>query len=1340
MLLPRFLVPALALVVTAFPAAAQVARVQPLPSPEGAQRYEITVAWSLSLRAVQDSTGATAFDEAFARAATGGVFDVAELVTLPRAVLPPVRIEAAEYDELVLPPAAGTDTLLAALSRPLVTLADVGLHRRRPVATLQARLLAYDAARRAVRRYRRLVVVVETGAAQTDDTRAATRLEASRTNPHLAVTRSVLADGQIFKLPVTEAGLYRIDRDVLSQLGLSPGSIEPNHLKIYGNGGRPLPALNGAPRPADLVENPVLVRGGGDGSFDAGDVLLFYAAGPRGWTYEVDENSGEGAWVHYVHPFSNENVYFLKIDATDGRRVADTPFPGASPTAIYTTVDGRYVVDLDEYMWAPEGEGEGTGLTWVSTTIEAGGVRRILEGVRPPGLTAGTVRYHARVAIAANPRARVFFESNGTELASVDAPIIGRGTEDPSAAPAEQRFTQTVGAGAALHLTMRLQEQINQPKAALDWLRVVYPQALTAADGYLRFATPGGATGTLEFVLAGFTQPPQVWDVTDPGTVRRLGVQSGSGGYRVQVTVTDPATPRELVAFVESSPLIRSVDAGAAAAVANQNLHGLDGYPDFVIVAPEPFLDAARDLAEHRRQEGLEVLVTRIDQIYNEFSGGVPDMRAVRDYFKFLYDRAPDEERLLRYALLFGDGHFDYRGLTGEQAELTNWIFPYQTEETFDPDHSYTSDDYFGLLDDAEGLWPYTRDFCAPSGYVCERVDIGIGRFPVQTVEEARLVVEKIKHYESEATYGSWRSNYVFVADDGKARSDENKDYDLHVQNIDAVASYVRAEHGDLNLRKIYTPSYNRVYLNGWRFPEAKAQIRATLEEGALLFNYSGHGGPAGLADEELFTREDAWSLDNYDHLTIFVTATCSFGRWDMNNEQSGAEALILNPNGGAVSLMTTVRLVYTSSSTTTLNTGLNLQLNRELFRREENGLPRRLGDALRLTKNTTVGLQGNNRKFNLLGDPTLRLGLPAYRAALTDVNGTAVDEAPAPLRALDRVTLRGEVRTPDGTPDPGFNGTVSLTVFDAERRVPLPYRRFMPTDYYVVQEDLIWRGEVTARDGRFEATFVVPKDISYSNQPGRVALYAAAPGAQAIGHSERVVVGGTSDRPPDDAEGPQIALFLNDTTFVSGGLTTREPELIVKLFDESGINTVGAGVGHEMLLVVNGAENDAVDLSSAFRSEPDSYQRGTVRWRLREQPLGLNTLSVRVWDVLNNSSTAELEYVVAEDEVLRVANVYNYPNPTTGPTRFVFEHNQPPGTPARVQVRVYTLSGRAVCTLDEERILSAGPVQIVWDGLDEDFDRLGTGIYLYKVRVEVEGLDGERQVSEHIEKLAVIR
>lgn len=965
----------------------------------------------------------------------------------------------------------------------------------------------------------------------------------------------------------------------------------------------------------------------------------------------------------------------------------------------------------------------------------------------------GEVRYEARVAIRSidlYPPASVQFVSGGAVLAEASAGNVSRRVDAPVAADRVVTFAQALPGGAPLDLDLLLPRRPNEPEAALDWIRVFYPKALHAQNGFLRFATPGGEAGPFEMVLSGFSREPQVWDVTEPGQVRRLGVRPGGDAWRVQVQVTAGAQPRELVAFVEGEAA-RTLDASAAEAVPPQNLHGIEGFPELVLVRPSELAGPAQELADYRRGRGLRVEEVDVQAIYNEFSGGVPDMRAVRDYFKFLYDRDRGEAPAFRYALLFGDGHFDFRGLGAEQEEraMENWIFPYETEETFSPVRSYTSDDYFGLLDDDEGVWAYNA-----RGDAAERVDLGIGRLTVQTPEEAAAVVRKIRHYESAATYGPWRTRYTAVADDGPAglAATEN-DFDLHVQNADVVAELVKREAPPMNLKKVYGPSYEREYVGAWRLPGAREDLLEAIRRGTLVVNYSGHGNPFVLAQEEIFTRSDVEALGNYDRLPVFVTATCSFGRWDMADEQSTGERVLLTADGGGVALMTTVRLVYTSSDTLSLNPGLNRQINIQLFQRGEDGRPARLGDVLRRTKNTEAGLQANNRKFNLLGDPALRIGLPEGQAVIQTVNGTPVDgtaggtdAGEVPLRALDRITITGEVRTPAGQPDGSFSGPVALTVFDADRQVALPYRRYMPAPYYLVREDLIWRGEVAAENGRFEATFVVPKDISYAGRPGRIAAYAYSEAGHHFGFTEDVVVGGTVPNLPDDDEGPQLALFLGDTTFVSGGIAPPEPELIVRLFDESGINTAGAGVGHEMLLVVDGDERGAVNIGDGFRSVDDSYQRGRVEVALPRQSPGPHTLRVKAWDVLNNSSEAVLDYVVAAGEALALRNVYNYPNPMSRHTRFVFEHNQPTGTLAAVQVRIYTLTGRPVRTFDEVEalpsgMLTAGPVQAAaWDGRGDDGERLASGVYLYKVRVEVENGEGERQVAERVEKIALIR
>ncbi len=1300
---------------------------------------DVIVDWDISLKTIVDSTGMSSFTPASAHALAMGVLDDSETYTLPSLDLPRATLLATDYDEIQLTEGEGD---LAPFGGEPFELAGLGLSRKEPQVSLVVRLLTYENG--IVRRYRKLRVALRFAQSRRPGDVSFRSKTARDDNPHLEITESVLADGIVYKIPITREGVYRINRQFLADLpGLSrsPDDIDPDDVKVYGNGGRPLPALNGAPRPADLVENPVHRTGGGDGGFDSGDAVLFYAKGPNGWAY----NASAQAWEHYVHPFSNENYYFIKIDDTEGRSVGAASYPGFADAEVLTSTEGRFFRDFDEFMWSKE---NGSGHTWVSKTIRTGTIRGLLENQRLPGLLTGSVHYEVRVAIRSNPAARVHFDSGSARLAAERARRTVTADETaPVAVSSIAAFSQEVGAGEPVNVSMQLDpEAPGAPEAAADWIRAFYTKELAAQGDTLRFATPGNRTGRFEMVLSGFSSTPQVWDVTEPETIHRLGVQSSGGSHRVQVQVDDASIPRELVAFTPAGTIVPA--ANTAQQVGAQNLHGIAQYPEFVIVAPEELRPSAEALAEYRAQQGMQVVVADIQKIYNEFSGGLQDMRAIRDYFKFLYDRAPDDARRLRYALLFGDGHYNFRTL-GDEAQrpvLQNWIPPYETEESFDPGQSYTSDDYFGLLDDGEGIWAWPGLDVASS----EKMDIGIGRFPVQTPEEAASMIEKIKRYENPETYGAWRNRYLFVADDGfnGTRATEEIWPDLHTQNVDVVADLIGQQYPKIDVEKVYAMSYTREFLNGWRIPGAKSDILSSLNDGVLVMNYAGHGGEFGLAQEEIFTRDDAASLQNSDKLPVFVTATCSFGWWDLGREQSGAEMLMLNPNGGAIALMTTVRLVYTSPDLNSLNVGLNRRLSAEMFKRDENGLPRRLGDIMLSTKNTEPGLEGNNRKFNLLGDPTLRLGVAPRDAVVETVNGQPVSEQPR-LRALDKITVTGSVRSSGDEVDTAFDGRLNLTVFDAARRVQLPTRRVMPRDYYTVREDLIWRGIVPVQGGRFAATFVVPKDISYSDDAGRISAYAYNESVHAGGFTENVTVGGTSENPPNDQVGPEIRLFLNDTTFVAGGMTPPEPRLIVKLVDDSGINAVGAGVGHEMLLVVDGDEQNAVDISSRFESDPNSYRSGSVTFSFDDYPVplqdGPHRLSVRAWDVLNNSAASELDFFVSSVDDLVLRNVYNYPNPTSGRTQFIFDHNQPTGTSADVQIRIYTLAGRPIRTMETDEalpsgLLTAGPVQVLWDGRDEDLNVVASGIYLYKVRVAVDGFDGERHISERIEKIAVIR
>ncbi len=1324
-------------------AGAQSLSVRVLEETDDARLLELTLAWPSSLRAVLDSTGIATLDLVTVHTLGGPVLESYDALALSSRALPAVELVAADYDEVPLPLSAGADSVVTVLDRPLVSADGLGIERKRPVASLVVRHLLYDASSETLRRVRRAVVRVSArGIGASTPSRGTSRLAAASENPHLAVSRSVLADGAVFKLPIREEGVYRLDRGYLERLlssaNLSWSDVRPDGIKIYGNGGRRLPALNKAPRPADLIEVPSNVQASG------GEVteITFYAEGPSGWAFDPEL----GEWAHYVNPYSLDNFYFIKFDVAGSppaHTIAAEPFPAlTSPQHLETTV-GRAVKEYDTAMWSKDGRG---GLTWVSRQIRTYEQIDVFAAATPPGLTAGTVSYRARVAVASRPSATVLFLNGAQTLTQFPVAAVYDGDLAPIANAAQKSFSGSYSGTGGLNLTMKVSGSASgavEPQAAVDWVRAFYPQALQAQNGYLRFATPPGVSGALELSMSGFAQEPTVWDVTDPAAMRRLAVQPNAGRYVVGVDVADAERPREIVAFTATA--LKVPEPGVR--VKPQNLHGITGYPDFVIVTPDTFRTEAEDLAQYRRdRDGLAVEVVGVKAIYNEFSGGLLDPRAIRDYFRFLYDRAPSEPMMLRYALLFGDGHYNYRGLEIEPV-LNNWVPPWETDETLNPELSYATDDYFALLDDEEGIWPYGGAYSRSP----EKVDIGVGRLTVQTVQEAQEAVAKIKHYEDPETFGPWRTQYLFVADDGPTGlSATNNDYDLHTWNADEAAQVVRNVAREVNLQKVYGVSYDRVFQGIWKIPAAHRDILSAIENGVLAFNYSGHGGPGALAQEELLTISDARALDNFDKLAVFITATCSFGRWDMAEEQSAAEELLVNPHGGAIALLTTVRTVSTSFGTTTLNVGLNRQLNAELFTRDAEGLPRRLGDALRATKNTPVGTEGNNRKFNLLGDPTIRFGFPAGEVQIASINGKPAEEADAEMRALDKVTIAGEVLAPAGGRDEAFNGTVSLSIFDAERQAPIPNRRYSPSTTYAVRQDLIWRGDATVRNGLFSTEFIVPKDISYSYKSGRISAYARTEEKQAFGYDESFIVGGSSANPPNDNRGPEVALFLNDTTFVTGGLTNAKPDLIVKLFDESGINAVGAGVGHELLFILDDDQTNALNLSSRYESEGESYQRGRVVYPLAEYlrqvdqerlSPGPHALQVRAWDVLNNSTTARVDFFVADGEDLVLRNVFNYPNPMVSNTEFVFEHNQPAGTTADVQVRIYTLSGRPVRTIEQPgSLLTAGIVRIPWDGRDEDADRVATGVYLYKVRVKIATIEGDSQVSEHIEKLALIR
>ena len=1285
----------------------------------------------------------------------------AEPVALPSTEAPTVAVLAAEYDEASV-------GLSAALQRQLdgapASVEAIGVERRQSAGTLVARLLRYDAGTGQLRRYRRLVLSVRYAApfASADVAQRATTApdavsasfalgapsaqRGGSTNPHVAVTRSVLADGTWFKVPVAREGVFRIDRSWIEGAGLDAGSIDPDRVRVYTNGGQRVPARNSAPRPADLVETPRLVTGGGDGAFGGNDAVLFYAEGARGWAW----SAADADFRHWLNPMTRSNYVFVRVDApAGGAAVGEGAFPGWPGVTARSQIEGRLFQEEDVRGGNLERTGAGSGLDWLGRSVQPTAPQLAVLDTLAPGRVAGTVRFRARAAVSSNPRASLAFRRGGTTLRTQSFPTPDQRV---SATDAIVTFTDDVPAGERLQLDMALVGGSTDASAWIDYVEAFYPRALQAEDGMIRFHTPGGdegvAGGRFAFALSGFAAAPEVWDVTAPGTVRRLGVQAEGGQYVVQVEAAENE-PRELVAFVPGSGRVqRAPQPEGGRAVANQNIHGVTGSPDYLVVTHQRLLPAAERLAARRAErDGLTPLVVTSEQVYNEFSGGKTDFRAVRDFARLFYDRAGSNDQLPRFLFLFGDGHYDFRGIE-EGGDDNNLVPVYETVNMLIDDQSFTSDDYFALLDEDEGEWRWI-DIAIQSA---ERVDLGVGRVPARTLQEAEGYVDKVIRYEDPATYGAWRGRATYLADDRYP----GIDYDIHVDNAEVAAREMRSQIPAMNLNKIYLPLYEAVQTAfGRRLPGAEADAIDAFEDGTLIWNYSGHGSKDQLADERLFSSELADRLTNLDRLTIGVTATCTFGRFDMITRQSGAERLTLNPQGGAIAMFTTTRVVYTTVGNTSLNPALNRAFTQSAFERAPDGRPRRLGDVMYYTKTralvggTVPGAQGNSWKFALLGDPAVRVGLAERPVQITRLSGGALPDisptdplpADAPeLRALTRTEIEGDVLGLDGQPDASFTGEVELLVYDASRRERIPddQVRHVP-EGVEVRSDLIWRGRASAAGGRFRAVFVVPQDVSYSGERGRIYAYARPTGGSSLdgqGFSEAFSVSTSAGDALDDSAGPQIRLFIGDSTFVDGGLVGPGEELVVQLSDPSGLNAAGAGIGHELLLSVDGNEEEATDIGERFVADLDSYTSGSARAALPELEPGAHRVRVRAWDVANNASEASLAFVVGEEERLALGSVYNYPNPMSRQTTFVVDHNRSAG---RVLIRIYTVNGRLVRTLENDSAIGSAAA-LEWDGRDEDGDRVASGVYLYQVRVEAERPDGGREVSERLERLALIR
>ncbi|MFN5148177.1 MAG: type IX secretion system sortase PorU [Flavobacteriia bacterium] len=1126
------------------------------------------------------------------------------------------------------------------------------------------------------------------------------------------VSNSVLQDGSgtWYKIAVKKDGIYKLDKSFLESCGINTTGLNPSAINIFGNGDGKLPEKNSDPRTDDLAKNAIVIVGEDDGSFDDGDYILFYGWGPSRWrangTTEFDQDK---------NIYSDISCYFININSSDiplrVSAVSNSPLTATHIVNSYSYFD-VYENDLVNLVKG--------GQRWYGELFDTELVKTFNFSV-PDIISSVPVNFKTSVATnaAASAGTNQEYSVNGAILSTSALPAV-------SGDFIQSVKSMTLNSPSSV-IPFKISITRNSPNT-LVYLDRILLNARRSLNFYgqqfnFRDLSVVGTGNVAQYTITSFPVNGFVWDVTDRHQPKLVNGNLTGATF-------DFRLPSDTIQEFVASNGLNFLIPEKIGSVDPQNLHALP-QADYLIVSHKNFMSQANRLADLHRAEGMTVHVVTTEQIFNEFSSGMLDPTAIRMFSKMFYDRAASNPATRpKYLLLFGDGTYDPKNRISNN---NNYVPTFQFLNGENHVSAMVSDDYYGMFDPNEAL------------YASDLLDIGVGRLLISDLTTAQEQVDKIEHYMkngsglySEATtncsldasgqsstFGDWRLKYVQIADD------EEGGYFV-TQDTEPQYNYVTVNHPEMNCDKLYTDAFTQVSTaGGERYPDVYDAITNRVERGALVVNYVGHGGEVGLAEERVVNVPQIQSWRNIDKMNVFVSATCEFTKYDDPSRVSAGEWASLNPNGGAIALMTTSRSVFFG-----VNTITGSKFFENVFTRDTDNEPLAFGEIMRLTKNAS-GSSDNKRSFTLVGDPALRIAHPKMRIVTDSINGLhpAVEEDT--IRALSKVTIKGHLEDHSGNVLNSFNGIVIPSIFDKSKTLStLGQNDDSPILPFELQRNVVYRGKASVVNGLFEFTFVVPKDISYSFGPGKISYYANDALIDASGYDRRFVIGGIDPIGITDNEGPDIELYLNDESFVSGGITDETPVIIAKLFDENGINTVGNGIGHDLTAVIDANSADPIVLNEYYTADLDSYQSGSVRYNMPVLEKGKHTLTLKVWDVNNNSSESTVEFNVQEKEEVQLAHVLNYPNPFTTKTEFFFEHNQA-CSELDAQVQIFTISGKLVKTINQtvhsEGFRSAG---IPWDGRDDFGDQLAKGVYVYSVKVRTpEGI-----VAEKLEKLVLLK
>lgn len=1103
---------------------------------------------------------------------------------------------------------------------------------------------------------------------------------------HAYSDHSVLSGGRWFKLKIQQEGIYKITYSDLVQQGIDIASVDPRNIKIYGNGGGMLPEANWIENTDDLVENAIYIEGEDDGVFDPDDYILFFGQSTVIWSYDTIRKH----FVHTANFYSDYTYYFLNFSEGYGKRITLQPSVTGTPDYIITESDDYQVHEKDSVNLLKSGK------EWYGEYFDA--IASHTFGFTFPGIDLSSPAW-MRTNIAARSYEQTSFDITADHSQSTINVSAIPGTPTSDYARYSEDTLQFIPDDDNIDVTITETTQ-----SSIGWLNFIEMNALRS----LSFVSPQmqfrklscvGSGNISEFRIADATSNVKIWDITDIYNIKEQ--QNTFAASEIRFTIhTD--TLKQFIAFDGSgfySPVF-------VEKVQNQDLHGLQ-QPDMVIVTYPSFkTQAERVAAIHETNDNLSTVIVTPQEIYNEFSSGAPDLTAIRNFMRMFYERADSTENFPKYLLLFGDASYDYKD---RLESNTNYVPTYESYNSLVPVSSYLTDDYYGILELNEGF------------YSNGTLEIGIGRLPAKDEEEAKALVDKIETYISRYsiysetngcnTYtsevsGDWRNVLCFVADD--------EDNNLHIEQAEVLATSIDSSSQVYNLTKIYLDAYKQqITSQGASYPDVNTLINEQVRKGALIINYTGHGGETGWAQEGVLKIADVESWTNLYNMPLFITATCEFSRFDEPSRTSAGELVLLNARGGGMALMTTTRVGFAYS-----NFNLNKSICRRILKKDSSNLYPRLGDIIRNAK-IDNGSIVNIRHFVLLGDPALRLSYPAYGVATTEINGHTAGSTNDTLKSNSKVTVKGYIEDGNGQKMVNFNGTIYPTVFDkkitqitlANDPQSLPYT-------FQTQENIIFKGKSSVVNGDFEFSFVVPRDISPDYGQAKISYFAKDSTSDAADYYEnqRFIIGGIDTLSAPDDEGPGIQLFFNSTSFASGGITDENPILIALLEDTTGIQYTGFGLGHDITATLDGETEQEYILNDYFMPDLDSYKKGMIVFPFKSLSLGEHTLKLKAWDVADNSSESTITFTVTKTNPLSLKNIYNYPNPFKDNTCFYFEHNQP-CCDLDVEINIYSVTGILVKTI-RETVSGKDFISIGWDGCNDSGYKLNSGVYIYKIKV----------------------